>query len=160
MMLKYAVIIACQFKNMFPIEQVPVFSCELEVIVNTLLTGSQEFPCSSFHTWTLQYLQQFAEFRNVQETLAGTAKQNANKEKQNRSLSQDSTAARLHRHYTMLTWKKRVLSSLTAINQWGFYLFINRETTEWNTREGLKEAHCVRPVTSLSNEYLRMGFAS
>jgi len=80
MMLKYAVIIECQFKNMFPIEQVPVVSCELEVIVNTLLTGSQEFPCSSFHTWVLQYLQQFTEFRNVQETLAGTAKQNANKE--------------------------------------------------------------------------------
>lgn len=50
--------------------------------------------------------------------------------------------------------KKRVLSSLTAINQGGFYLFINREITEWNTREGLKEAHCVRPVTSLSNEWV------
>lgn len=80
MILKYAVIIECQFKNTFAIEQVPVVSCELEVIVNTLLTGSQEFLCSSFHTWTLQYLQQFTEFGNVQETLAGTDRQNANKE--------------------------------------------------------------------------------
>lgn len=45
-MLKYAVIIECQFKNMFPVEQVPVVCCELEVIVNTPLTGSPEFPCS------------------------------------------------------------------------------------------------------------------
>lgn len=75
MMLKYAVIIDCQFKNTFPIGQVPVVLDELGVIVNTLLTGSLEFPCSSFHTWTLQFLQQFTEFRNVQETLAGTTKE-------------------------------------------------------------------------------------
>lgn len=49
--------------------------------------------------------------------------------------------------------KKRILSSPAAINQGGFYLFINREITEWNRREGLKGAHCVRPVTSLSNEW-------
>lgn len=33
-------------------------------------------------------------------------------------------------------------------------LFINGEITELNTREDLKEAHCVRPVTSLSNEWV------
>lgn len=79
-MLKYAAIIGCQFKNMLAIEQVPVVCCEPEVIGNSLFTGSQGAPCSSFHTWTLQYLQQFSEFRDVQGTLAGPAKQNVNKE--------------------------------------------------------------------------------
>lgn len=48
--------------------------CALKVIVNIVLTGTQEFPCSSFHTWTLLYLQQFTEFKNVQETVAEAAK--------------------------------------------------------------------------------------
>lgn len=40
MMLKYAVIIESQFKNMFSIEQVSVISSEPEVTVNPLLTVS------------------------------------------------------------------------------------------------------------------------
>lgn len=124
MILKYAVIIECQFKNMFPNEQVPVISCEPEVIVNTLLSGSQEFPCSSFHTWTLQCLQQFSEFKNVQETLAGPVKQNVNKENKTEisariRLLPDSISTAQH----WLRKKKRVLSSLTAINKRRF-LFI------------------------------------
>lgn len=79
-MLKYAAIIECQCRTTFPVEQVPVVCCEPEVSGNTLSAGSQGAPCSSFHTWTLQYLQQFSEFRDVQGTLAGTAEKNVNKE--------------------------------------------------------------------------------
>lgn len=64
----------------FPIEQVPVVRCEPEVIGNSLPTASRGAPRSSFHTWTSQYLQQFSGFRDVQRTLAGTAKQNVNQE--------------------------------------------------------------------------------
>lgn len=78
-MLKYAAIIGCQFKNISHCTGACCL-CEPEVIGNSLLTASQGAPCTSFHTWTLQYLQQFSEFRDVQGTLAGPAKQNVNKE--------------------------------------------------------------------------------
>lgn len=80
MMLNHAAIIGCQFKAMFPGEQVPVVCCDPEVVGNSLLTVSRGAPCSSFHTWTLQYLRQFLKFRDGQGTLAGTAERNVNRE--------------------------------------------------------------------------------